>query len=177
MSAAVIHQLEEALDEDEKERLLFLCRDIAADSAPGTIKDLLGVLRERGHLSPAHLAELMYRIRRFDLLKRALHINAATARAILGQQPPFISAYRVLLTDIDDGLEKSDVASLAFLLRNYTGGKQVDNDKGFLSLVIELEKLNLIAPDHLDLLESCLEKIHRPDLRTKIQKYNRVAPR
>lgn len=36
---------------------------------------------------------------------------------------------------------------------------------------MELEKLNLVAPDELDLLERCLKTIHRIDLKTKIQKY------
>lgn len=36
---------------------------------------------------------------------------------------------------------------------------------------MDLEKLNLVAPDQLDLLEKCLKNIHRIDLKTKIQKY------
>ena len=40
-----------------------------------------------------------------------------------------------------------------------------------MDLVVELEKLNLVAPDQLDLLEKCLKNIHRIDLKTKIQKY------
>lgn len=37
--------------------------------------------------------------------------------------------------------------------------------------MVELEKLNLVAPDQLDLLEECLRNINRIDLKTKIQKY------
>ncbi|XP_040852300.1 CASP8 and FADD-like apoptosis regulator isoform X2 [Ochotona curzoniae] len=40
-----------------------------------------------------------------------------------------------------------------------------------------MEKLKLVAPDQLDLLEKCLETIHRIDLKTKIQKYRQSAPR
>lgn len=36
---------------------------------------------------------------------------------------------------------------------------------------MEMEKLNLVAPDQLELLEKCLKNIHRIDLKTKIQKY------
>lgn len=36
---------------------------------------------------------------------------------------------------------------------------------------MEMEKLDLVAPDHLDVLEKCLKNIHRIDLKTKIQKY------
>ena len=40
-----------------------------------------------------------------------------------------------------------------------------------MDLVVELEKLNLVAPDQLNLLEESLRNINRIDLKTKIQKY------
>lgn len=55
------------------------------------------------------------------------------------------------------------------------GRSKIAKDKSFLDLVIELEKLNLLAPDQLDLLEKCLKNIHRIDLKTKIQKYRQSA--
>ncbi|KAB0391694.1 hypothetical protein E2I00_013934, partial [Balaenoptera physalus] len=176
MSAEVIHQVEEALDEDEKEMLLFLCRDVAADVVPLNVRDLLDVLRERGKLSSVSLAELLYRVRRFDLLKRVLKMDRPTAEALLHRHPHLISDYRVLLMEIGEGLDKSDVSSLIFLMRDYMGRGKIAKDKSFLDLVIELEKLNLVAPDHLDLLEKCLRNIHRIDLKTKIQKYKQSAP-
>ncbi|XP_007469273.1 PREDICTED: CASP8 and FADD-like apoptosis regulator isoform X1 [Lipotes vexillifer] len=175
MSAEAIHQVEEALDEDEKEMLLFLCRDIAADVVPLNVRDLLDVLRERGKLSSVSLAELLYRVRRFDLLKRVLKMDRPTAEALLHRHPHLISDYRVLLMEIGEGLDKSDVSSLIFLMRDYMGRGKIAKDKSFLDLVIELEKLNLVAPDHLDLLEKCLRNIHRIDLKTKIQKYKQSA--
>ena len=94
MSAEVIHQVEEALDEDEKEILLFLCRDIAADVVPLNVRDLLDILRERGKLSLVSLAELLYRVRRFDLLKRILKMDRRTVEAQLLRHPHLISDYR-----------------------------------------------------------------------------------
>ncbi|XP_036029476.1 CASP8 and FADD-like apoptosis regulator isoform X2 [Onychomys torridus] len=75
------------------------------------------------------------------------------------------------MMEIGENLDKSDVSSLVFLTRDYTGRGKVTKDKSFLDLVIELEKLNLIASDQLNLLEKCLKNIHRIDLKTKIQKY------
>ncbi|XP_057601878.1 CASP8 and FADD-like apoptosis regulator isoform X2 [Hippopotamus amphibius kiboko] len=175
MSAEVIHQVEEALDEDEKEMLLFLCRDAAADVVPLNVRDLLDILRERGKLSPVSLAELLYRVRRFDLLKRVLKMDRPTVEALLRRHPHLISDYRVLMMEIGEGLDTSDVSSLIFLMRDYMGRGKIAKDKSFLDLVIELEKLNLVAPDHLDLLEKCLRSIHRLDLKTKIQKYKQSA--
>lgn len=175
MSAEVIHQVEEALDEDEKEMLLFLCRDIASDAAPLNVRDLLDVLSERGKLSTMGLAELLYRVRRFDLLKRILKMDRMAVEAHLLRHPHLISDYRVLITEIGEDLDKSDMSSLIFLMRDYMGRGKITKDKSFLDLVMEMEKLDLVAPDHLDVLEKCLKNIHRIDLKTKIQKYKQSA--
>ncbi|XP_058434234.1 CASP8 and FADD-like apoptosis regulator [Marmota monax] len=81
----------------------------------------------------------------------------------------------VLMVEIGENLDKKDVSALIFLMRDYTGRGKVSKDKSFLDLVVDLEKLNLIAPDQLDLLEECLKNIHRIDLKTKIQKYKQSA--
>lgn len=83
--------------------------------------------------------------------------------------------YRVLLMEIGESLDQNDVSSLVFLTRDYTGRGKIAKDKSFLDLVIELEKLNLIASDQLNLLEKCLKNIHRIDLNTKIQKYTQSS--
>uniref|UniRef100_A0A8C2QSE9 CASP8 and FADD-like apoptosis regulator n=1 Tax=Capra hircus TaxID=9925 RepID=A0A8C2QSE9_CAPHI len=175
MSAEVIHQVEEALDEDEKDALLFLCRDVAANAVPLNVRDLLDILRERGKLSSVNLAELLYRVRRFDLLKSILNMDTPTVEALLRRHPHLISDYRVLMMEIGEDLDKSEVSSLMFLMRDYTGRSKIAKDKSFLDLVVELEKLNLVAPDQLNLLEECLTNINRIDLKTKIQKYRQSA--
>uniref|UniRef100_A0A2I3LZ85 CASP8 and FADD-like apoptosis regulator n=1 Tax=Papio anubis TaxID=9555 RepID=A0A2I3LZ85_PAPAN len=175
MSAEVIHQVEEALDTDEKEMLLFLCRDVAVDVVPPNVRDLLDILRERGKLSVGDLAELLYRVRRFDLLKRILKTDRKAVETHLLRNPHLISDYRVLMAEIGEDLDKSDVSSLIFLMKDYMGRGKISKEKSFLDLVVELEKLNLVAPDQLDLLEKCLKNIHRIDLKTKIQKYKQSA--
>ncbi|XP_010970165.1 CASP8 and FADD-like apoptosis regulator isoform X1 [Camelus dromedarius] len=177
MSAEVFHQVEESLDEEEKEMLLFLCRDVAANVVPRNVRDLLDILRESGKLSSVSLAELLYRVRRFDLLKKILKMDRQAVETLLLRHPHLISDYRVLMLEIGEGLDKSDVSSLIFLMRDYMGRGKIAKDKSFLDLVIELEKLNLVAPDQLDLLEKCLKNIHRIDLKTKIQKYKQSAQR
>lgn len=175
VSAEVIHQVEECLDEDEKEMMLFLCRDVTENLAPPNVRDLLDSLSERGQLSFAALAELLYRVRRFDLLKRILKTDKATVEDHLCRNPHLVSDYRVLLMEIGENLDQNDVSSLVFLTRDYTGRSKIAKDKSFLDLVIELEKLNLIASDQLNLLEKCLKNIHRIDLNIKIQKYTQSS--
>lgn len=175
MFAEVIHQIDEALDEDEREMLLFLCRDVVADVSAFNVRDLLDSLNERGKLSHMGLAELLYRVRRFDLLKRILKMDKRAVEAYLLGHPHLVSDYRVLMTEIGDHLDKSDMSSLIFLMKDYMGRGKTAKDKSFLDLVMELEKLNLVAPDQLELLEKCLKNIHRIDLKTKIQKYKQSA--
>ncbi|XP_044526574.1 CASP8 and FADD-like apoptosis regulator [Gracilinanus agilis] len=176
MSAQVIHQVEEELDEDEKEVILFLCRDLAPDlTTKLDLRDLLCTLNEKGKLPPAGLAELLYRVRRFDLLKKIMKTDKASVEASLIRYPKLVSDYRVLMTQLSEDMDKSEVTSFIFLLRDYIGGGKPYKNKSFLDVVIELEKVNLIAPDKLDLLEKCLKNIHRIDLKKKIQKYKQSA--
>lgn len=94
VSAEVIHQVEESLDDEEKETMLFLCRDVAENLAPPNVRELLGTLSERGQLSLATLAELLYRVRRFDLLKKILKTDKAAVEAHLRRNPHLVSDYR-----------------------------------------------------------------------------------
>ncbi|XP_068924866.1 CASP8 and FADD-like apoptosis regulator isoform X2 [Petaurus breviceps papuanus] len=175
-SAQVIYQIEEELDEDEKEVIVFLCRDLAPDLVTKLdLRDLLCTLNEKGKLSPAGLAELLYRVRRFDLLKKIMKTDRSSVEASLVKYPQLVSEYRVLMTQLSEDMDKSEVTSFSFLLRDYMGGGKTHKNKSFLDIVIDLEKINLISPDKLDLLEKCLMSIHRIDLKKKIQKYKQSA--
>ncbi|XP_013367194.1 PREDICTED: CASP8 and FADD-like apoptosis regulator isoform X2 [Chinchilla lanigera] len=175
LPAELIHRVEEALDEEEKEMLAFLCRDLAVDLPPSNTCDLLAALSEKGRLSRLGLAELLYRVQRFDLLKRVLRMDRAALETHLHRHPGLVSSYRVLMMEIGEELHKSDLSALTFLMRDHTGRGQTAKHKSFLELVIELEKLDLVAPDQLDLLEKCLKNIHRLDLKKKIEKYKQSA--
>lgn len=177
ISAELIHQVEEALDDEDKEMMLFLCRDLAAGVTPLNVRDLLYALSERGKLSVEDLAELLYRVKRIDLIKRILKMDRKTVENHLTVHPHLVSDYRVLMSEIDECLNKSDVFSLIFLLNDHLNRGKMSSNKSFLKLVVELEKQDLLAPDQLDLLEKCLNSIHRMDLRRKIQKFKLSAQR
>ncbi|KFQ39443.1 CASP8 and FADD-like apoptosis regulator, partial [Mesitornis unicolor] len=169
--AVLIHQIEEELDKEEEEIMVFLCRDLAPDLATADLRELLMALNEREKLSFLGLSELLYRIKRFDLLRRILKTEKATVEANLDRSLRLVPDYRVLMVEISENLEKEEVGSLVFLLRDYAPRMKMAKDKSFLALVIDLEKLNLVAPNQLDLMESCFRNIHRIDLIRKIQKY------
>ncbi|NXI50836.1 CFLAR regulator, partial [Chloroceryle aenea] len=173
--AALIYQIEQELDKEEEEMMLFLCRDLAPDLATADLRELLVALNEREKLSFLGLSELLYRVKRFDLLRRILKTEKATVEANLARSLRLVSDYRVLMAELSEDLEKEEVGSLVFLLRDYTSRMKMAKDKSFLALVIDLEKRNLVAPNQLDLIENCFHSIHRIDLIRKIQKYKHEA--
>ncbi|XP_015489703.1 CASP8 and FADD-like apoptosis regulator isoform X2 [Parus major] len=155
--------------------MVFLCRDLAPDLATADLKEILVALNEREKLTPLGLSELLYRVKRFDLLRRILNTEKASVEAHLASSLRLIPDYRVLMVEINENLEKDEVGSLGFLLRDYAPRMKMAKDKSFLALIIDLEKLNLVAPNQLDLIENCFRSIHRIDLIRKIQKYKHEA--
>ncbi|NWU41568.1 CFLAR regulator, partial [Hylia prasina] len=175
--AFLIHQIQEELDKEEEEMMVFLCRDLAPDLATADLKEILVALNEREKLTPVGLSELLYRVKRFDLLRRILNTEKETVEAHLARSLRLIPDYRVLMVEINENLEKDEVGSLGFLLRDYAPRMKMAKakDKSFLALIIDLEKLNLVAPNQLDLIENCFRSIHRIDLIRKIQNYKHKA--
>ncbi|NXC42797.1 CFLAR regulator, partial [Penelope pileata] len=173
--AVLIHQIEQELDKEEEEIMVFLCRDLAPDLATADLRELLVALNDRDKLSLFGLSELLYRVKRFDLLRRIMKTEKTTVEANLARNPRLVPDYRVLMVEINENLEKEEVGSLSFLLRDYAPRMKMTKDKSFLGVVIELEKLNLVAPNQLDLIENCFRNIHRIDLVKKIEKYKQEA--
>ncbi|XP_063174070.1 CASP8 and FADD-like apoptosis regulator isoform X2 [Candoia aspera] len=171
--ASLLYELEQELDTDEKETMLFLCRDFMPDlSVPDVLQLLMG-LNEKGMLTTINISELLYRLKRFDLLKKFLGTGRAAVEANLAKYPQMLSKYRVLMAEISEDLDKEDLRSLSFLLKNYLGTSH--KEKSFLAIITDLEKLDLVSPDHLDLTENCFLTIHRTDLAKKIQKHKLEA--
>uniref|UniRef100_A0A8C7DYY6 CASP8 and FADD like apoptosis regulator n=2 Tax=Naja naja TaxID=35670 RepID=A0A8C7DYY6_NAJNA len=174
MPASLLYQLEQELDTDEKETMLFLCSDLMPDVSVPDVLQLLTTLNEKEMLSTINLSELLYRLKRFDLLRKFLGTGRAAVEANLAKHSQMLSKYRVLMTEINEDLDKDDLRSLSFLLKNHLGTSH--KEKSFLAIITDLEKLDLISPMHLDLIENCFLTIHRRDLAKKIQKYKLESP-
>ncbi|XP_010144488.1 PREDICTED: CASP8 and FADD-like apoptosis regulator [Buceros rhinoceros silvestris] len=173
--AVIIYQIQQELDKEEEEVMFFLCRDLAPDLATDDLRELLLALIEREKLSFLGLSELLYRVKRFDLLRRILKTEKSIVEANLARSTRLIPDYRVLMVEINENLEKEEVNSLIFLLGDYIPRMKMAKHKSFLALVIDLEKLNLVSPNQLDLIENCFKNIHRIDLIRTIQKYKHEA--
>lgn len=92
--AVLLHQIEQELDQDEKETMLFLCRDLVPDLTTPDVRKLLVALSDREKLTPFSLSELLYRMKRFDLLKKVLRTGRTAVEDYLGQYPWMVSRYR-----------------------------------------------------------------------------------
>lgn len=143
----VIYQVEECFDEDEKEMMFFLCRDVIENLVVFNVRDFLDSLSERGQFFFVILVELFYRVRWFDFFKRILKIDKVIVEDYLCRNFYLVFDYRVLLMEIGESLDQNDVFFLVFFIRDYIGRGKIVKDKSFLDLVIELEKLNLIVLD------------------------------
>nr|XP_056717348.1 CASP8 and FADD-like apoptosis regulator [Euleptes europaea] len=176
--ASVLYQIEQELDKGEKDTMLFLCQDLVPDFPVMDVRMLLVALNERELLTHGILAELLYRMKRFDLLKKILGTSRAAVETSLARNPWILSPYRVLMTEINEDLDKEDLESFIFLLLDNSSMSYMKKakEKSFLGVINDLEKLELVSPDQLDFLENCLLNIHRRDLVKKIQKHRLEAP-
>ncbi|MEE6490081.1 hypothetical protein FKM82_015777 [Ascaphus truei] len=165
---ALLRQVEEELDGEDIQQMLFLCRDVGS---PLNVRELMDYLNETFLLHPTGLAELLYLVNRFDLIRKHLNMARPEVEKLLSTHPRLISDYRVLMIEINGQLEKNDLDSLLFLLKEQLKHGRRVQFKTFLSLAIELETMNLISPEKVDLLESGLINIHRIDLKNKLIKY------
>lgn len=94
MPAALIYQIEQELDKEEEEVMFFLCRDLAPDLVTADLRELLLALIEREKLSFLGLSELLYRVKRFDLLRRILKTEKSIVEANLARSTRLIPDYR-----------------------------------------------------------------------------------
>ncbi|XP_063788941.1 CASP8 and FADD-like apoptosis regulator [Pseudophryne corroboree] len=171
LPSSAILQIEEELDSEEREVISFAYREIALNT---NTRDLLSELNET---TEHGLAEVLYLVKRFDLLKRYLKKSRTDVEKLMSTQSRRIPEYRSLFIDLNDQLEEEDLESLVFLLKNELKNAGKLKKKTFLSLVTELEKNRSITPENLDLLEKSLELIHRVDLKNRVLKFKQKVHR
>lgn len=170
-----INQIAESLSSCERRRLLYLCGSLDTDSSVAYVKEILKsrVLRqERGQLV---LTELMWQLRRFDILRKVFQTSRdEVERTVTYRQS--LPQFRVLMADISENMATDDLDSVKFLLSGILPREKVESAKNFLDVIIELEKLDKVSAESVDFVEECLMNISRVDLAKKVLKYkNSVA--
>nr|XP_028562518.1 uncharacterized protein LOC114584652 [Podarcis muralis] len=169
--AVLLHRIEQELDAEERETMQYLCRDLVPDVPAAETRKLFVALNEREILTLSTLSELLYRLKRFDLLRKVLGTGRAAVEASLSQFPPLIPKYRVLMAEISKELDEEDLHSFMFLMMNDTSYGKTAKEKTFLTIITDLENLDLVSPSRLDFLEDCFLHMRRRDLVKRIQKF------
>ncbi|MGH0114729.1 UNVERIFIED_CONTAM: hypothetical protein FKN15_045404 [Acipenser sinensis] len=183
-----LHKIEQALCKDETEALAFLCRDIidtdlskmVSASHLFTKLKKMDLLEEEDYFI---VAELLYRIRQFYLIKKMGKSKEQVEKEL--PQKGRISNYRQLLYDLSEDITREDLKSVKFLLQNSLPRCRLEDDMAsdfafyrtlyqdqltMLKLLIQMEKEDLLDRSNLETLEKVLQIIS-PSLVKKITKY------
>lgn len=92
--STILHQIAQELDNEERDTMAFLCQDLIPDLTAPDVRTLLVALNERELLTSSSLAELLYRMKRFDLLKKVLGTGRAAVETSLARSPRLLTPYR-----------------------------------------------------------------------------------
>ncbi|XP_064833055.1 CASP8 and FADD-like apoptosis regulator isoform X1 [Oncorhynchus masou masou] len=171
----MINRICEDLSSGECRRLLYLCGSLDTDRCgSGHVREVLNSWLSRGQVDQLYLVELLFRLRRFDLLKKEFHISKQEVDGILGQNRA-LSEYRVLMSDVSEDMGKEDLDSLKFLLSGSLSRERLTRVKSFLDVIVELEKLDRVSSERVELIEKCLRDISRVDLARKVKGYRNLT--
>ncbi|XP_061092083.1 CASP8 and FADD-like apoptosis regulator isoform X1 [Conger conger] len=167
---SVINEIAEELTSDECKRLFYLCGNLDTDKGVDDVRALLRSVMNRSEADHRFLPELMFRIRRYDILKKILRTNPKEVESILGNGC-HVSEYRVLMAELSEALGKDDLDSLIFLLSGTLSRGKMEKSTSFLDIVVELEKLGKVSCENLEPMESWLRSVRRIDLAKKVQRH------
>lgn len=158
-----LYNIGDDLDSEELASLKFLSLDFISKKKQEPITDPLTLfqrLQESRMLEEDNLSflkELLFRIKRLDLLKKHLDTDKEDMEWVL-QKPngTQISAYRIMLYRISEEVDKSDLKTLKFLLINKLPKCKLDNDTNLFDIFIEMEKRVILGEENLNILkEKC----------------------
>ncbi|KAM9736544.1 caspase-8 isoform 1-T3 [Dama dama] len=163
-----LYKIGEELGSDDLAALKFLSRDHIPYRKQEPINDawmLFQRLQERRMLEESNLSflkELLFRVNRLDLLryyldtseeemKRELHIPGRAQ----------ISAYRILLFQISEDVNKVELKEFKFFLSQEIAKCKLDDDMTLLDIFMEMEKRTILGEDNLDTLKRICEQVNK----------------
>ncbi|XP_012380770.1 caspase-8 [Dasypus novemcinctus] len=173
----LLYIIGDQLDSDELTSLKFLSLEHIPQRKQEPIKDTLEFfwrLQEKRMLEENNLSflkELLFRIQRLDLLTNLLGVSREEMeRELLIPGRAQISAYRVMLFQISEDVNKLELKSFKFLLSQEIPKCKLDDDMSLLDIFIEMEKRVILGERNLDTLKRICEQINK-SLLTKISDY------
>ncbi|XP_056390066.1 caspase-8-like [Hyla sarda] len=175
----VLLQISEELREKEVLGMIFLSGKHLKEGEKEHMKDgilLFSNLKKKGLISKDCLLfveELLIRIGRKDILRDVLKTTQPKMEE-LERSFRYISEYRSLLYEISVSLCTGETERIIFLLDDeikYTC--KLNEAKCMLVVLSEMEKQEKLSEDNLQILNSYLVNIGRPDLSKKIKKFEK----
>ncbi|XP_054442186.1 caspase-8 [Pteronotus mesoamericanus] len=176
-----LFEIGEDLNSEEVASLKFLSLDYIPQRKQEPIKDALMLFQrlqdkrmlEENNLS--FLKELIFRINRLDLLEK--HLNTSQEEMKKELEIPGraqISAYRVMLYQIFEDVNTSELKSFKFFLNEEIAKCKLDDSMNLLDIFIEMEKRVILGERNLDTLKRICHQVNKSLLK-KINDYEELS--
>ncbi|XP_008068978.1 caspase-8 [Carlito syrichta] len=164
----VLYKIGEELGREDMAALKFLSLDHIPQGKQEHINDFLTFseklkekrLLEEGNLS--FLKELLFRSNRLDLLDTYLHTSMEEMKREL-QIPgrAQISAFRVMLLQVSENVNKEELKDFKFFLRQKIPKCKLDGDMDLLDAFKEMQKMAILGERNLDILKSICDQVDK----------------
>ncbi|KAM6985112.1 CASP8 and FADD-like apoptosis regulator [Aplochiton taeniatus] len=171
----IINRIAEKLNSSECKQLFYLCGCLDTDSCLADVTEMLNSYLTQGQVDHTLLVELVFGLKRFDILKTVFGKSKDEVERIL-ESKHVLSKYRILMVNISDDMMDENLRSLKFLLSGTLHRAKMDKAQDFLDIVVELEKLGKCSSGMVDFIEQCLRNIGRVDLAITVNQYRMSAP-
>lgn len=170
------------LDSGDLENMKFLCQDVIPFSKLQKIDrgiDLFGQLENGNKISPKvgdfeMLIEILYRVRRLDLVKK-LGKNSKDVKKKYGGPDRAVETnltpFRNLLYEIIEDLTQEEFQTAMFVLKAEFGRGTMSKIHSMMDLFTFLQKEQALEEADVGVLYKIMEYVNRPDLKEKIQEY------
>ncbi|XP_043916404.1 caspase-8-like isoform X2 [Protopterus annectens] len=159
----ILNYLNNQLYKDDVKALQFLCCDhipLKQQQLIKDAKDLFSQLEQRGMLQEDDkflIAELLYRIRRFDLLK-IIHSTKDMEHKLT--KKAYISSFRQLLFDIAESITDEELRTVKYLLKASLNITALE-DKTMFEVFTEMEKAEILGQTNLEELKCIFSDVNK----------------
>ncbi|KAM4697843.1 caspase-8-like [Rhinophrynus dorsalis] len=160
----LLYDISQNLDKDDLCSMIFLCKDLISSTNMdrNDAKHLFQKLKEQGLLDKDNtfiLKEVLYYIRRYDMLRDNLQIQKEAVEAeirIPGRTK--VSPYRHLLLDLAEQVTNNHLSQIKEQFHNNISPSKLEKVKSMLDLFTVMENECILSEDSLECLKSIFEK-------------------
>ncbi|NWR72377.1 CASPA protein, partial [Centropus unirufus] len=166
--------IDQNLVSEDVSALKFLCTDLLPFKKLENVKsalDIFQLLIDEDYLSKEDtflLAELLYRIKRYPLLKILGYTKEEVEESL--QEKGKVSPYRQMLYELAENISDENLKDIIFLLQDCLPKRR---SLSALELLILMEKQGLLSENNVQMLEKVCMRVSS-DLLERVQHYKRT---